>query len=106
MKANYIANRGDQRRLALEVAKEEIERQKATVCVSCEQSIANQVCAVICKSLSVRYGFGKKRLEQIITDAENLFELCAIDDKRFNATQAVEWLKNAMGIDLEKDRNK
>ena len=102
MKANYIANRSDQRKLALEVAKEEIERQKATVCVNCEQSIANQVAAVMCKALNVRYGFGKERLRQIIADTENLFELCAVDGKRFNAVQAVEWLRDAMGIDLNK----
>ena len=104
MKSNYIANKGDQRKLALEVAKKEIERQKATVCVSCEQSIANQVAAVMCKALNVRYGFGKERLRQIITDTENLFELCAIDGKRFNAVQAVEWLKS-IGIDLERGAN-
>ena len=102
MKAHYIANKSEQRKLALEVAKEEIERQKATVCKSCEQSIANQVAAVMCKALSVRYGFGKQRLQQIITDTENLFSLCAVDGKRFNAVQAVEWLKDTMGIDLNK----
>lgn len=102
MKSNYIGNKSDQRKLALEVAKEEIERQKATVCVSCEQSIANQVAAVMCKALNIRYGFGKERLRQIVTDTENLFELCAIDGKRFNAVQAVEWLRDAMGIDLNK----
>ena len=71
-------------------------------CPQCEQSIANQVAAVMCKALSIRYGFGKERLRQIITDTENLFELCAVDGKRFQATQAVEWLRDAMGIDLNK----
>ena len=101
MKSHYIANAGDANAVARKVARAEIERQKATVCPACEQSIANQVAAVMCKALNVRYGFGKERLRQIITDTENLFELCAIDGKRFQATQAVGWLRDAMGIDLE-----
>ena len=88
MKAHYIANQSEQRKLAVEVAKEEIKRQKAEVCPGCEQNTANQVAAVMCKALNTRYGFGKERLKQVITDAENLFELCAIDGKRFNAGQA------------------
>ena len=105
MKANYIANKSDYRKIAIEVAKEEIERQKATVCVSCEQIIANQVAAVMLKALHDNFGFGKERLRQIIADTENLFELCAIDGKRFQATQAIIWLRDAMGIDLERGAN-
>ena len=104
MKSNYIGNKSDQRKLALEVAKEEIERQKATVCVSCEQSIANQVAAVMLKALHDNFGFGKDRMCRLIDCTENLFELCAIDGKRFNAVQAVEWLKS-IGIDLERGAN-
>ncbi len=104
MKSNYIANRSDQRKLALEVAKEEIERQKATVCVNCEQSIGNQVIAMVLKVLHDEYGFGKQRLQNVIECTEGLFLLCAVDGKRFQATQAVEWLKS-IGIDLERGAN-
>lgn len=103
MKANYLATKGDQKRMAMEVAKEEMERQKKLVCPACEQSVANQVAAVMCKALSVRYGFGKQRLQQIITDTENLFAVCAADGKRFKATQCIEWLRS-IGIDLEKEQ--
>ena len=102
MKSNYLTSGADYAKASREIARQEIEKHKKTVCVSCEQSIANQVAAVMCKALNVRYGFGKERLRQIITDTENLFELCAIDGKRFNAVQAVEWLRDAMGIDLNK----
>ena len=102
MKSNYIANKSDQRKLALEVAKEEIERQKATVCVRCEQSIANQVAAVMCKALAVNHGFGKKRLKALISETEWLFELCNLDGKRYQATDCIKWLKS-IGIDLEKE---
>lgn len=43
-----------------------------------------------------------QRLETIILGTENLFELCAIDGKLFNAVQAVEWLRDYIGIDLNK----
>ena len=102
MKANYIGNKSDQRKLALEVAKEEIERQKKTVCVDCEKNIGDQVLAVTLKALHDEFGFGKQRLQQIVQDVENLFSLCAVDGKRFNAVQAVEWLNDSMGIDLNK----
>lgn len=102
MKANYIGNKSDYNKLAMQVAREEVERQKADVCPSCEKNIGDQVLAVTCKALQVRYGFGKQRLQQIVQDVENLFSLCAVDGKRFNAVQAVEWLRDAMGIDLNK----
>ena len=73
MKANYIGNKSDYNRLAMQVAREEVERQKADVCPACEKNIGDQVLAVTCKALQVRYGFGKQRLQQIVQDVENLF---------------------------------
>jgi hypothetical protein len=102
MKSRYIASTTESEKIAIRIAREEVERQKKLVCPACEQSSANQVAAVMCKALSVRYGFGKQRLQQIITDTENLFAVCAADGKRFSALQAVEWLRDAMGIDLNK----
>lgn len=102
MKSRYIASKTESEKIAIRIAREEVERQKKLVCPACEQSVANQVAAVMCKALNVRYGFGKQRLQQIITDTENLFAVCAADGKRFQATQCVEWLRDAMGIDLNK----
>ena len=102
MKSRYIASKTESEKIAIRIAREEVERQKAEICPACEKNIGDQVVAVMCKALSVRYGFGKQRLQQIITDTENLFSLCAVDGKRFNAVQAVEWLKDTMGIDLNK----
>ena len=102
MKSHYIANTGDANAVARKVARTEIEKHTKEICPSCQQSIANQVAAVMCKALNIRYGFSKQRLETIIRDTENLFSLCAVDGKRFNAVQAVEWLRDAMGIDLNK----
>lgn len=103
MKSRYIASKTESEKIAIRIAREEVERQKKLVCPACEQSIANQVAAVMCKALSVRYGFGKQRLQQIITDTENLFAVCAADGKRFKATQCIEWLRS-IGIDLEKEQ--
>lgn len=102
MKSNYIGNKSDYNKLALQVAREEVERQKADVCPACEQNIGNQVTAMILKVLHDEYGFGKQRLQNVIECTEGLFSLCAVDGKRFNAVQAVEWLRDAMGIDLNK----
>ena len=103
MKSNYLTSGSDYRKASYDVAKAEIDKITQERCPGCQQFVANQVAAVMCKALNIRYGFGKARLQQIITDAENLFELCAIDGKRFNAVQAVEWLRDAMGIDLERN---
>ena len=103
MKSHYIGNKSDYNKLAMQVAREEVERQKADVCPACEKNIGDQVLAVTCKALQVRFGVGKERLQQIVQDVEILFSLCAVDGKRFNAVQAVEWLRDAMGIDLGSD---
>ena len=102
MKANYLRTAGEQRRLAYEVAREEIERQKREVCGKCEDRIGQQVLAVTLKVLHDEYGFGKARLETVRKGVENLFYLCGADGERFNAMQAVEWLKS-IGIDLERE---
>ena len=99
MKANYIGSKSDYNKLAMQVAREEVEKQKAEICPACEKAIGDQVLAVVCKALQVRYGFGRQRLQQIVDDTQNLFDLCAIDGKRYNALQAVDWLRS-IGIDL------
>ena len=104
MKANYIGNKSDYNKIAMKVAREEVERQKTEICPACENNIGNQVLAVTLKALHDEFGFGKQRLQKIVYDVENLFSLCAVDGKRFNAVQAVEWLKDSMGIDLERNR--
>ena len=103
MKSNYIGNKSDYNKIAMQVAREEIELQKANVCPDCQQSIANQVAAVMLKVLHDEYGFGKQRIEKLIDSTEGLFELCAADGKRYQATQCIAWLRDAMGIDLEKE---
>lgn len=101
MKSRYIASKTEQERIAMQVAREEIERQKAELCPKCEEGIANQVAAVMLKALHDNFGFGKERICRLIDCTESLFELCAKDGKRYKATQCIEWLKEKMDIDLE-----
>lgn len=103
MKSRWIASVGDANAIARKVAREEIEKQMKERCPQCEQSIANQVAAVMLKALHDNFGFGKNRMCRLIDCTESLFELCAADGKRFQATQAVIWLRDAMGIDLERN---
>lgn len=102
MKSRYIASGGDANAIARKVAREEIEKQMKERCPQCEQSIANQVAAVMCKALAINHGFGKKRLKALISETEWLFELCALDGKNWKATDCIKWLRDEMGIDLEK----
>ena len=96
MKSNYVKTTQDARK----IAREEIDRQMQTVCAKCEQDIGNQVVAVMCRALHIRYGFGKDRLTALLRETQDLFDLCNTD-RRFKATQAVEWLRDCIGIDLE-----
>ena len=102
MKANYLSSRGDFNSASREIARQEIEKYKKTVCVSCEKSIGNQVAAVMCRALALNHGFGKKRLKALISETEWLFELCDLDGKRWKATDCIKWLRDEMGIDLER----
>lgn len=100
MKANYLSSRGDFNSASREIARQEIENQKATVCPACEQSIGNQVTAVLLKVLHDNYGFGRKKLENVMEHANMLFDMCRMDGKRYKATDCIKWLKS-IGIDLE-----
>ena len=39
----------------MQVAREEVERQKAEICPACERSVANQVAAVMCRVLATEF---------------------------------------------------
>lgn len=98
MKSNYIANRSDQRKLALEVAKEEIKRQKEQFCETCQQRMEMQTIAVMCKVLSAQFGFGKKRLKELIDGAEGIGTY--LNQTGCDYQICIDWLKDEMGIDL------
>lgn len=100
MKANYIANKSDQRRIASEVAKEEIKKQKAFFCPDCVAKMERQTMAIICKVLHDNFDFTKEQLEDVIDCAAaiGLF----IHDSGSNYDITIEWLKS-IGIDLESD---
>ena len=103
MKSNYLTSGSDYRKASYAVAKAEIDKITQERCPVCQQSIANQVAAVMCRALALNHGFGKKRLKNLIKETEWLFELCDMDGKKYKATDCIEWLRDAMGIDLERN---
>lgn len=100
MKSYYIGNKGDQRKLSLEVAKEEIERQKKDFCPKCQQRMEMQTIAVMCKVLSAQFGFGKKRLKELIYGAEGIGKY--LFETGCDYQICIDWLRDEMGIDLNK----
>ncbi len=104
IRSNYIRSRSETERIAREAAKAELKKQKQTICPECEQMITNQVCAVMCKALHDRYGFGKKRLSELLSLAQGFADFLNgkhPDGKEYTPIAAVEWLKTRYGIDLE-----
>lgn len=99
MKSNYIRSKSETEQISRKAAREEIKRQMETVCPACQQRMEAQTIAVMCKALNARYGFGAKRLKELIDCAEGLGVYIYENGAKYD--NAVKWLKNEMGIDLE-----
>lgn len=99
MKSNWIRKGGaEQRQMFREIAKEEIKKQKAEFCPGCQERMAAQAIAVICKALHDRYGFGKARLAELIDCAEGFGQF--LHDSGDKYDDAVRWMEDKMGIVL------
>lgn len=99
MKSNYIRNGGaESRQMLREVAKEEIRKQKAEFCPGCEEQIQTQVIALLCRVLHDRFGFGTKRLTELLKLARGLDIITA--DGHKDDSIWVDWLRDSMGIVL------
>lgn len=99
MKSNWIRDGGAESRQRLrEVAKEEIRKQKKEFCPKCEEMIQTQVIALICHTLHVQYGFGKKRLMKLLQGARGT-DILTVGDRKDDQIW-VDWLREKMGINL------
>lgn len=98
MKSNIPCRQLD-RKAMREIAKEELRKQKQEFCPSCQAQMEVQTIAVLLISLHNRYGFGKKRLRQVLDCAEGLGIYIHNNGDKYN--DAVALLKNKIGIDLE-----
>lgn len=99
MKSNYIRDGGAESRQRLrEVAKEEIRKQKKEFCPQCEEQIQTQVIALLCHTLHVRFGFGAKRLTELLQLARGT-DMFTVDSRKDDQIW-VEWLREKMGIVL------
>ena len=99
MNSNYIRDGGAESRQRLrEVAKEEIRKQKKEFCPQCEEQIQTQVIALLCHTLHVRFGFGAKRLTELLQLARGT-DMLTVDSHKDDGIW-VEWLRDKMGIVL------
>ena len=100
MKSNYIrAGGAEQRQMFREIAKDEIKKQKAEFCPGCEEKIQTQVIALLCRVLHDRFGFGRKRLTELLQLARGM-DIITVDAHKDDSIW-VEWLREKMGIVLK-----
>ena len=105
MRSNYIrAGGAESRQMFREIAKEEIKKQKAEFCPGCEEKIQTQVIALLCRVLHDRFGFGKKRLTELLQLARGL-DIITVDAKKEDQIW-VDWLREKMGIVLVQPKKK
>lgn len=101
MKSNYIrAGGAESRQMFREIAKEEIRKQKAEFCPGCEEQIQTQVIALLCRVLHDRFGFGTKRLTELLQLARGL-DIITVDGHKDDSIW-VDWLRDKMGISLKR----
>ena len=99
MKSNYIRNGGaESRQMLREVAKEEIAKQKRELCPKCEEQIQTQVIALICHTLHTQYGFGRKRIMDLLVACRGT-DILTVGERKDDSIW-VEWLRDKMGINL------
>ena len=99
MKSNWIRKGGaEQRQMFREIAKEEIAKQKKEFCPGCQERMAAQAIAVVCKALHDRYGFGKARIAELISCAEGFGQF--LHDSGDKYDDAVRWMEEKMDIVL------
>lgn len=99
MRSNYIRDGAETRQMFREAAKAEIERQKKEFCPGCEEQIQAQVIALICHTLHTMYGFGRKRLTNLLIGARGT-DMYTVNDAKMSDAIWVDWLKEKMGIVL------
>lgn len=104
MRSNYIRDGAETRQMFREAAKEEIRKQKAEFCPKCEEQIQTQVIALLCHTLHTMYGFGRKRLSNLLQGARGT-DMYTVNDAKMSDAIWVEWLRDKMGIVLIPPKN-
>lgn len=103
MKSAYITSRSESDRRARQIAREEVERQKAEFRPVCMANMERQTISIMCKVLHDNFGFGKHRIKELIACSEAIGIF--INDSGSGYECAVDWMRNEIGIDLERDTN-
>lgn len=99
MRANYLKSKSELNKMSIEVARAEIEKQKQEFCPLCQKKMEMQSIAIMCKVLATRFGFGKKRLKELIDGAEGIGTYLNSMDCDYQI--CIDWLRDDMGIDLD-----
>ena len=99
MRSGYLKSKSEYKRSMIEVARDEIAKQKAELCPECEKRVTNQVAATFCKYLHDRYGFGRKRLIDMLTTAQDMANMNA--SAGGTAKDAQEWLEKYIGMKMD-----
>ena len=103
MKSAYITSRSESDRRARQIAREEVERQKAEFCPGCMANMERQTLSIMCKVLYDNFGFSKEQIRDVIACSEAIGIF--INDSGSGYECAVDWMRDAIGIDLERDVN-
>lgn len=98
MKSAYITSRSESDRRARKIAREEVEKSKRDFCPACMANMERQSIAIMCKVLATRFGFGKKRLKELIDGAEGIGTY--LNQTGCDYQICIDWLRDEMGIDL------
>lgn len=100
MRSNWIRDGGaEHRQMLREAAKAEIKVQKAEFCPKCEEQIQAHCIALLCYTLHLQYGFGKKRIADLIQGARGV-DLWTVNTLHKSDDIWVDWLRDEMGIQL------
>ena len=97
--ANYIRSRSEM----IDIARDEIKRQKAEICPKCSEGIQQRVLATVFWILHRDYGHTAKWIEKLKAKVESEFDLMTdlpdIEGVAYNASTLIDELK-AIGVDL------
>lgn len=107
MKANYIANKSEHQKIAEKTAREEVERQKRSVCPECQMNTVYQTLATVFVILKRRYHHTPEWLNRLKDEIEDEFSLMETGflGRDYTANQLVQALKE-VGVDFSESKYK
>lgn len=105
MKSNYLQSKSEQRKMLLDIAREELRKQEKELCPDCMKNIGYQALAVAFWILHRDFGWGTERLNRLKDHVEDQFNMIengipGMATTHYSATAFFSALKK-IGVDLE-----